>query len=113
MKHDSPHSLGESPSSPAVTYGAVSRCGTMRGGMKQSPSAGGMKQSPSSGGMTTEIETTPIEICDIAFETTPVFGWGWPDEALLAAFAEEDDQVEQPDGPLEDSSEYAILYFVS
>ncbi len=104
MKHDSPHSLGESPSSPAVTYGAVSRCGTMRGGMKQSPSAGGM---------TTEIETTPIEICDIAFETTPVFGWGWPDEALLAAFAEEDDQVEQPDGPLEDSSEYAILYFVS
>ncbi len=88
MKHDSQHSWGESPSSPAV-------CGTGRGGM------------------TTETETTPIEIHDNAYETTPVFGWGWPNEALLAAFAEEDDRVEQPDRPLEDSSEYAILYFVS
>ncbi len=66
-----------------------------------------------SGGKTTEIETKPIEIRDNASETTPVFWWGWPDEAVLAAFAEEDDQVEEPDGPLEDSSEYAILYFVS
>ena len=56
------------------------------------------------GGMTTEIETTPIETRDIAY---------WPNEALLAAFAEEDDRVDHPDHPLEDSPEYAILYFMS
>ncbi len=79
MKHDSPHSLGESPSSPAVS-------GTVRGGMA------------------TKIETTPIEIRDIAY---------WPNEALLTAFAEEDDRVEQSDQLAEDGLEYALLYFVS
>ncbi len=72
-----------------------------------------MKQSPCFGRMTTEIETSQLEVCDNAYESTPVFGWGWPDEALLAAFAQEDDRVEQADQPIEDSSEYAILYFVS
>ncbi len=71
--------------------------------------------------MTTEIKTTPADIRDNASETrespsfggTPVFGWGWPDEALLADFARKDDRVEQANQPLEDSSEYAVLYFVS
>ena len=80
MKHESPHSLGESPSS---------------------------------GGMTTEIETTPIEIRDNAYETTPVFWWGWPDESLLADFAGMDVREEQTDRPLENNPEYAELYFVS
>ncbi len=60
--------------------------------------------------MTTEIETTPIEIRDNAY---------WPDEALLADFAEQntraehDDRREWPDQPVEDNYEYAVLYFVS
>ncbi len=61
-------------------------------------------ESPSSGGMTTETETAQIEVRDNAY---------WPDEALLADFAEKDDRGEQADQPLEDSSEYAVLYFVS
>jgi hypothetical protein len=65
------------------------------------------------GGMTTEIEATQIEGRNNAYETTPVFWWGWPNEALLADFAEKDDRVEQPDKPIEDCSEYAVLYFVS
>ena len=63
-----------------------------------------MKQSPSSGGMTTETASTPIELRDNVY---------WPDEALLADFVEKDDQEEWPDQPPEDSSEYAVLYFVS
>ncbi len=63
--------------------------------------------------MTTEIKTTPADIRDNTYETTPVFGWGWPDEALLADFGRKDDRVEQANQPLEDSSEYAVLYFVS
>ncbi len=60
--------------------------------------------------MTTEIETSQIEVRDNAY---------WPDEAMLADFAEQDaraeknDRVEQTEQPIEDSSEYAILYFVS
>ncbi len=77
--------------------------------------------------MTTEIKTTPAEIRDNAYETRespslggiPVFWWGWPDEVLLADFveqdarAEEDDRVERADQPIEESPEYAVLYFVS
>jgi len=86
MKHNSPHPLGESPSS---------------------------------GGMTTETTTTSIELRDNAYGTIPVFWWDWPDEALLADFVEQDaraeknDRVEWPDQPIEESSEYAVLYFVS
>ncbi len=87
MKHDSPHSLGESPSFPAV-------CGTVRGGM-------------------TAKGTTTVEIRDNAYGTTPVFWWGWADEALLADFAEKDDRAEQADRPVKDDSAYATLYFVS
>jgi hypothetical protein len=60
--------------------------------------------------MTTQNTTTTVEIRDRAY---------WPDEAQLADFAEKDDQaekddrVEQAGQPLEDSSEYAVLYFVS
>ncbi len=63
--------------------------------------------------MTTEIETSQIEVRDNAYETTPVFWWGWPAEALLTTFAEEDDQVEQAEQPIEDGAEYAALYFVA
>ena len=63
-----------------------------------------MKQSPSSGGMTTETTSAPIDLRDNAH---------WPDEALLADFVEKDDQEEWPDQPPEDSSGYAVLYFVS
>ena len=69
--------------------------------------------------MITKIETTQIEIRDNAYETIPVFWWGWPDEALLADFAEqdvraeEDDRVEQAEQSIEDGTEYAVLYFVS
>ncbi len=69
--------------------------------------------------MTTEIKTTPAEIRDNAYGTTPVFWWGWPDEVLLAEFvgqdarAEKDDRVELADQPIEESPEYAVLYFVS
>ncbi len=54
--------------------------------------------------MTAEIETTPIEVRNNAY---------WPDEALLIAFAEQDDREEQAEQPVEDSAEYAVLYFVS
>ncbi len=70
-------------------------------------------ESPSSGGMTTQDTATSVEIRDNAHETAPVFGWGWPDEAQLTDFARKDDRVEQANQPLEDSSEYAVLYFVS
>ena len=72
--------------------------------MKQSQSSREMKQSPFSGGMTTETTSTPIELSDNAY---------WPDEALLDDFIEKDDQAQWPDQPLEDSSDYAVLYFVS
>jgi hypothetical protein len=68
--------------------------------------------------MTTQ-DTTTVEIRDNAYETIPFLGWDWPDEVLLADFAEQDaraeknDRVEQTEQPIEDSSEYAILYFVS
>jgi len=62
-----------------------------------------MKQSPSSGGMTTQ-DTTTVEIRDNAY---------WPAEVLLADFAEMADRAEQAAEPLEDSPEYAALYFVS
>ena len=62
-----------------------------------------VKQSPSSGGMTTK-DTTTVEIRDNAY---------WPDEALLADFAQKDDRVEQAEQPLENSPEYATMYFVS
>ncbi len=54
--------------------------------------------------MTTEIETAQTEIRDNAY---------WPDEAVLVDFAAKDDWEEQAEPPLEDSSAYAILYFVS
>ncbi len=54
--------------------------------------------------MTTEIETSQIEVRDNAY---------WPDEALLADFAEKDDRMEQTEQAIEDSPEYAVLYFVS
>lgn len=63
-----------------------------------------MKQSPSSGGMSTHNTTTHAEIRDNAY---------WADEALLADFAEQDDRLERADRPIEESSEYAVLYFVS
>ncbi len=79
MKHESPHPLGESPSS---------------------------------GGMTTQ-DTTTVEIRDNACETTPVFGWGWPDEAQLTDFTEKGERAERPHRPIENDSEYVTLYFVS
>jgi hypothetical protein len=80
-----------------------------------------MKQSSSSpavcgtvhGGMTTQDAVTTVEIRDTAYETTPIFGWGWPDEARLTDFAEMADRMEQAAGPLEVSPEYATLYFGS
>jgi hypothetical protein len=54
--------------------------------------------------VTTEQETTSIEIRDNSY---------WPDETLSIDFVEKDDRVEQADRRLEDSSEYATLYFVS
>ncbi len=63
-----------------------------------------MKKFPCCGGMTTEIETSQIEVRDNAY---------WPAEALLTAFAEEDDRGEQAEQPIEDGAEYAALYFVS
>ena len=59
-----------------------------------------MKQSP----LLVNRKSTQVEIRDNAY---------WPDEALLADFVEKDDRVEQADQPLEDSAEYAVLYFVS
>jgi hypothetical protein len=63
--------------------------------------------------VTTEIETTQTEVCDNAYEATPVSWWGWPDETLLADFVEKNVQVERADQPIEDNAEYAILCFVS
>jgi len=69
--------------------------------------------------MTTQNITTTVEIHDNAYGTTPGFGWGWPDEARLAAYAEQDvraaqaDRMEETDRTLENNSEYAALYFVS
>ncbi len=60
-----------------------------------------------------------VTTSDNACETSPVFGWDWPDEARLAAFAAQDDRVaendreEQADRLLENNVEYAALYFVS
>jgi hypothetical protein len=84
-----------------------------------------VKQSPSSGGMTTENTATTVEIHANAYGTASIFGWGWPDEANLTAFAEQDvraeqadqtektDRVKQIDRMLENNAEYAALYFVS
>ncbi len=63
--------------------------------------------------MTTKDISTTVEIRDNAYETTPVFWWGWPDETLLADFARKDDRVEQAEQPLDDNPEYATMYFVS
>jgi len=55
-------------------------------------------------------DTTTVEIRANAF---------WPDEANLAAFAEQPARIEQNDRPeqidrtLENDAEYAALYFVS
>ena len=63
--------------------------------------------------------TTTIDNRDNAYGTIPGFGWGWPDEARLAACAvqadraEQNDRVEQTDRMLENNAEYAALYFVS
>jgi hypothetical protein len=66
--------------------------------------------------VTTQNTTTTVEIRANAF---------WPDEANLAAFAEQDvraeqatqteqtDRVKQTDRTLENNAEYAALYFVS
>ncbi len=60
-----------------------------------------------------------VTTSDNACEASPVFGWGWPDEARLAAFSAQDDRVaendrgEQADRLLENNVEYAALYFVS
>jgi hypothetical protein len=62
--------------------------------------------------MTTQ-DTSTVEIRDHAYGTIHFFGWDWPDEVLLADFVEKNDRVEQTEQPIEDSSEYAILYFVS
>ena len=69
--------------------------------------------------MTTEIETLQSKVRDNAYETTPILWWDWPDEARLAAFAEQADRTEQndrgeqTDRMLENNAEYAALYFVS
>jgi hypothetical protein len=60
-----------------------------------------------------KTQDTTIEVRNNAYETTPVFWWGWPDEDLLADFAGMDESVEQAHRPIEDDSEYANLYFVS
>ncbi len=78
MKHESPHPLGESPSS---------------------------------GGMTTQ-NTTTVEIRENTVGTSSIFGWGWPDEALLSDSTEMA-RTEQTQRPIEDAIEYTTLYFVS
>jgi hypothetical protein len=60
-----------------------------------------------------KMQDTTVEIRDNAYETIPACGWGWPDEARLAAFAEKDDRVEQAAAPVEVNAEYATLYFGS
>ncbi len=54
--------------------------------------------------MTTKDINTTVEIRDNAY---------WPDEALLADFAQKDDRVEQAEQPRENNPEYATMYFVS
>ncbi|HSD83558.1 MAG TPA: hypothetical protein VLG46_06860 [Anaerolineae bacterium] len=71
-----------------------------------------MKESPSFGGRT-EIETTQIKVHVNAYETPPIFWWGWPDDALPGDTTEMADQVEQAAQPLENNLEYAALYFVA
>jgi hypothetical protein len=71
-----------------------------------------MKQSPSSGGMKPQDAAT-VEIRDNVDETIPVFGWGWPAEALLADMAEMVDWMAPAQRPIEDDAEYVNLYFVS
>ena len=69
-----------------------------------------MKKSPSSGGTTTQQTVATVEIRDNAY---------WPDEIQIAnlvaqgACAENDASEEQDELLPEDSSEYAVLYFVS
>ena len=54
--------------------------------------------------MTAEIETTQTEVHDNAY---------WPDEALLSDSTEMAERTEQADRLLENTAEYAALYFVS
>jgi hypothetical protein len=66
--------------------------------------------------MTAQNTTPTVEIRADAFGTTPVFGWGWPEEANLAAFAEQAEmahRLEQAEQPVENDFEYATLYFGS
>ena len=62
---------------------------------------------------------TTVDYHENAAGLTPIFEWGWLDEAQLAAFAaqadraEKNDRVEQTDRTLENNAEYAALYFVS
>jgi hypothetical protein len=66
--------------------------------------------------MTTQNTTTTVEIRADTFGTTPVFWWGWPDEANLAAFAEQAEMADrqgQTEQPVENDFEYATLYFGS
>lgn len=61
----------------------------------------------------TTPNTITVEIRDNAHEMTPVIGWGWPDEALLADTTEMANRMKQAQRPNEDDPEYANLYFVS
>lgn len=67
----------------------------------------------------TASQSTTVEIRDNAPETVSVSWWGWPDEAGLAALAEQDvrarenDREEKIDRTLENNAEFAALYFVS
>jgi hypothetical protein len=63
--------------------------------------------------------TAAVAIRDNTCETATIFGWGWPDEAQLAAFAEqgdraaENDRAPQTDRLARDDVAYAALHFVS
>ena len=82
------------------------------------------RESPSSGGMSTP-NSTVSDSRDNILVTNLIPGWGWPDEAQLVDFAEQDarnvssDRAEmvhrmEPTGQLsENIVEYAALYFVS
>ncbi len=76
--------------------------------------------------MTKQNTTTNVsDSRKTADEATSIFGWGWPDEARLAAFAEQNvlvassDRAEmvhrmEPTGqPSENNFAYAALYFVA
>jgi hypothetical protein len=56
---------------------------------------------------------TAVNNHEIVYETIPVCGWEWPDEAVLSDFAEKNDRMEQADRIPEHNAEYAALYFVS